>query len=177
MTAEEIYDSVTNGGANDFATVAEILGRQGPWCLIGGLAVNCYVEPVYTVDADIVVVTEKLEAIVDELRSSGFGIQQFEHSLNARKGAGKLNVQFTQDKRYQDFIARAQLRDVLGQTVPVADLKDIVAGKVWAWSDQQRRLSKRKKDELDLIRIGEAYPELREKLPAEIVSQLEGGAQ
>jgi hypothetical protein len=59
----------------------------------------------------------------------------------------------------------------------VADLKDIVAGKVWAWSDQQRRLSKRKKDELDLIRIGEAYPELREELPAEIVSQLEGDAQ
>jgi hypothetical protein len=56
-------------------------------------------------------------------------------------------------------------------------LKDIVQGKVWAWSDQQRRLSKRKKDELDLIRIGEAYPELREKLPAEIVSQLEGGAK
>jgi hypothetical protein len=177
MTAEEIYDSVTNGGANDFATVAEILRRQSPWCLIGGLAVNCYVEPVYTVDADIVVVTEKLEAIVDELRAKGFDIQRFEHSLNARKPAGKLNVQFTQDKRYQDFIARAQLRDVLGQTIPVADLKDIVAGKVWAWSDPQRRLSKRKKDELDLIRVGEAYPELRGKLPAEIVSQLEGGAQ
>ncbi|PYJ89731.1 MAG: hypothetical protein DME70_01590, partial [Verrucomicrobia bacterium] len=76
-----------------------------------------------------------------------------------------------------NFIARAQPQQVLGQSVPVADLKDIVQGKVWAWSDRQRRLSKRKKDELDLIRIGEAYPEVREKLPAEIASQLEGGAQ
>ena len=83
----------------------------------------------------------------------------------------------SQDARYQNFIARAQPKQVLGQLVPVADLKDIVQGKVWAWSDRQRRLSKRKKDELDLIRIGEAYPELREKLPAEIVSELEGGAK
>jgi hypothetical protein len=177
MTAEEIYESVTNGGASDFALVAKILRRHGGWCLIGGLAVNCYVEPVYTVDADIVVVAEHLSAIADELRAAGFAIQQFEHSLNARKAAGQLNLQFTQDERYQEFIAGAQSRQVLGQTVPVADLKDIIKGKVWAWSDRQRRLSKRKKDELDLIRIGEAYPDLREKLPAEIVSQLEGGAK
>jgi hypothetical protein len=177
MTAEEIYESVTNGGASDFAVVAKILRRHGGWCLIGGLAVNCYVEPVYTVDADIVVVTEQLSSIADDLRAAGFRIEQFEHSLNARKGAGQFNVQFTQDARYQKFIAGAQQRQVLGQSVPVADLKDIVEGKVWAWSDQQRRLSKRKKDELDLIRIGEAYPELRERLPAEIVSQLEGGAK
>jgi len=177
MTAEEIYESVTNGGASDFAAVVGILQRNGPWCLIGGLAVNCYVEPVYTIDADIVVVTKNLDAIANELREAGFGIQQFEHSLNARKAAGQLNIQFTQDVRYQDFIARAQPQQVLGQSVPVADLKDIIQGKVWVWSDRQRRLSKRKKDELDLIRIGEAYPEVREKLPAEIASQLEGGAK
>ena len=177
MTPEEIYESVTNGGASDFATVAEILDRHGPWCLIGGLAVNCYVEPVYTVDADIVVVAQELEAIADQLAAAGFRIERFAHSLNARKAAGKLNVQFTQDPRYQDFLGRAKPREVLGRMVPVADLKDIVQGKGWAWSDGQRRLSKRKKDELDLIRIGEAYPELRRDMPREIVSQLEGGAQ
>jgi hypothetical protein len=177
MTAEEIYESVTNGGASDFATVAEILGRHGPWCLIGGLAVNCYVEPVYTVDADIVVVAQELEAIADQLAAAGFQIERFAHSLNARKAAGKLNVQFTQDPRYQDFLERGQPREVLGRIVPVANLKDIVQGKVWAWSDGQRRLSKRKKDELDLIRIGEAYPELRPAMPRDIVSQLEGGAK
>ena len=177
MTAEEVYESVTNGGTSDFAAVAGILHRHGPWCLIGGLAVNCYVEPVYTVDADIVVVTEKLAAIADELRAAGFGLQQFEHSLNARKAPGQFNIQFTQDPRYQDFISRAKPLEVLGQSVPVADLKDIVQGKIWAWNDRERRLSKRKKDELDLIRIGETYPELRDRLPSEIVSQLEGDAK
>jgi len=177
MTAEEIFESVTNGGASDFAIVAGILERHGPWCLIGGLAVNCYVEPVYTVDADIVVVAQQLGAIADELGAAGFRLEQFPHSLNAKKAAGKLNVQFTQDERYQSFVTRAKPREVLGQAVPVADLKDIVQGKAWAWSDRQRRLSKRKKDELDLIRIGEAYPDLRPDMPAEIVSQLEGGAK
>jgi hypothetical protein len=177
MTAEEIYESVTNGGASDFATVAEILKRHGPWCLIGGLAVNCYVEPVYTIDADIVVAARELGAVAEELGKAGFRIEQFAHSLNARKAAGKLNVQFTQDPRYQAFTAEAKPREVLGQSVPVADLKDIVQGKVWAWSDHKRRLSKRKKDELDLIRIGEAFPELRRDIPGEIVSQLEGGSK
>src|SRR6266481_9076628 len=101
MTAEEICESVTHGGARDFATVAGILRRHGPWCLIGGLAVNCYVEPVYTVDADIVVVAQQLGAVAEELGARGFRIEQFPHSLNARKAAGKLNVQFTQDPRYQ----------------------------------------------------------------------------
>jgi hypothetical protein len=163
MTAAEIYESVTNGGASDFAAVVEVLDRHAPWCLIGGLAVNCYVEPVYTVDADIVVVTEELEAIAEELR--------------ARRAASRLNVQLTHDDRYQNFIPRAEPREVLGELVPVAGLKDIVQGKVWGWNDPQRRLSKRKNDELDLIRIGEAYPELRERLPADIVSQLGGGAK
>ncbi len=78
MTAAEIYNSVTNGGASDFAEVAAILDRHGPWCLIGGLPVNCYVEPVYTVDADMVVITENLAAIRDELVAAGF-------SINAKK--------------------------------------------------------------------------------------------
>jgi hypothetical protein len=175
MTAEEIYESVTNGGASDFAQVAAVLDRHGAWCLIGGLAVNCFVEPVYTIDADIVVVAQSLPAIRDELTAAGFHLEQFAHSLNAKKAPGKLNIQFTQDERYQSFIGRAKRQEVLGLSVPVADLKDIVQGKMWAWSDQERRLSKRKKDELDLIRIAEAFPELREGMPREIISQLEGG--
>lgn len=177
MTAAEIYDSVTNGGASDFTAVVRILDRHGPWCLIDGLAVNCYVEPVYTVDADIVVVTEKLELIADEMRAAAFRIERFAHSLNAKKEPGVLNIQFTQDPRYQPFVTRAAKREVLGQSVPVADVKDIVQGKVWAWNDPKRRLSKRKKDELDLIRIGEAYPELQSQMPREIVTQLEGGVK
>jgi len=159
MTAEEIYESVTNGGTSDFAQMASILARHGPWCLIGGLAVNCYVEPVYTVDADIVVVAENLARVRENLSSDS-------------NGGSKLQIHFMQDDRYQNFIARAKPREVLGQIVPVADLKEIVQGKVWGRNDAERRLSKRKKDELDLIRIAEAYPQMRRLIPDEIVAQL-----
>jgi hypothetical protein len=39
--------------------------------------------------------------------------------------------------------------------------------------DQKRRFSKRKKDELDLIRLAEAYPELKSLYPKELLQQLE----
>src|SRR5712691_2898716 len=172
MTAAEIYESVTNGGASDFADLVAILNRNKPWCLIGGLAVNCYVEPVYTVDVDLVVVTANLPQIERALETVGFRVTRFEHSTNAQRSGSKLNIQFTTDSRYQDFLAKATEREVLGLRIPVASLEDIVRGKVWAWQDEQRRSTKRKKDELDLMRIAEAYPQLRPLMPVQIAEQL-----
>lgn len=172
MTAQEVYDRVTNGGANDFADVVGILDRHRPWCLIGGLAVNCYVEPVYTIDADIVVVAAQLPQIEQALRSAAFNVEHFEHSTNARRADSKLNVQFTTDSRYQPFVEGATEHEVLGMKVPVASLENIVRGKIWAWEDASRRTSKRKKDELDLLRIAEAHPEMRSLIPSVIVEQL-----
>jgi hypothetical protein len=157
MTAAEVYESVTNG-ASDFAKVTTVLNRHKSWCLIGGLAVNCYVEPVYTVDVDLVVVAAKLTQIEREREGAGFKDTRFEHFTNAQRPGSKLNVQFTTDSRYQSFLANATERDV-------------IRGKVWAWKDAHR-LSKRKKDELDLIRIAETYPQLRVLIPDEIVAQL-----
>ncbi|HEY4258377.1 MAG: hypothetical protein ACREFF_03860 [Candidatus Udaeobacter sp.] len=172
MTAAEIYESVTNGGASDFAELVTVLNRNKPWCLIGGLAVNCYVEPVYTVDVDLVVVAANLPQIESELEAVGFKVRRFEHSTNAQRAGSKLNIQFSTDSRYQGFLANANERAVLGVHIPVAGLEDIVRGKVWAWQDEQRRSTKRKKDELDLMRIAETHPKLRRLIPAEIVKQL-----
>jgi hypothetical protein len=173
MTATQVFDSVTNGGARDFAEAVAILNRHGPWCLIGGLAVNHYVEPVYTIDADLVLAAENLRAVQDALVGSGFAVEVFPHSINARKAESKLVLQLTTESRYQDFIGRAESGEVLGCTVPIASLPDLIQGKVWAWRDPNRRLSKHKKDELDLIRIAESYPELRKLMPEAVVSQIQ----
>lgn len=172
MTASEIFESITGSGSSDFATLVSILHRRGAWCLIGGLAVNCYVEPVYTLDADIVVIASELPAIKDELIKAGFAVEEFPHSLNARMAKSDLRIQFSLDPRYQDFVSDTTIRDVLGQHVPVSSLTNVIRGKIWAWSDERRRVSKRKKDELDLIRILETYPELRPTMPREIRDQL-----
>ena len=172
MTAMDIFEQVTHGGGNDFADVVQVLAAHGPWCLIGGLAVNTHVEPVYTLDADIVVVAHALSAIRASLEQRGFQMQEFPHSLNARRGGSDLSIQFTTDPRYQDFVVQTERRSVLGIEVPVATLENLVRGKVWAWSDPNHRATKRKKDELDLLRIAEAHPHMRGLIPAEITAQL-----
>jgi predicted nucleotidyltransferase len=86
-----------------------------------------------------------------------------------------LRILFSRDLRYQPFIAAAVPAKVLGCDAMVASLPDLVTGKVLAWSDPQRRLSKRKKDEADLIRLAEDHPEVRPLLPEELRRQLAGG--
>jgi hypothetical protein len=172
MTESEVFETITGSGSTDFALLVRILNSHGAWCLIGGLAVNCYVEPVYTLDADIVVVSEDLPKIRKEMEAAGFNVKDFEHSVNAQMTGSDLRIQLTIDSRYQGFLAETKLMEVLGQRVPVASLRNIVLGKVWAWSDGSRRPTKRKKDELDLMRILEAHPETRDLMPQAIKDQL-----
>src|SRR5437773_736132 len=122
MTATEIFESVTNGGSSDFALLVQILDGHGRWCLVGGLAVNCYVEPVFTVDADIVVASAELSAVQAELIARGFEVKEHEHSMNAQMKGSDLRIQFTVDQRYQKFLAKTMVCSVLGKNVPVASL-------------------------------------------------------
>ena len=68
MTAVEAYELSTRGGATDFAGLMEACETFGPYCLIGGLAVNRYVEPVYTLDADLVTIAANLPKLASRLR-------------------------------------------------------------------------------------------------------------
>jgi len=172
MTESEVFDSVTGSGSTDFGILARVLNRHGAWCLIRGLAVNCYVEPVFTLDADLVVVSTELDTVKSELVTAGFLVQEFQHSLNAVMPGSELRIQFSLDPRYQEFLGDTKLMKVLGEQVPVASLANITRGKIWAWSDKARRPTKRKKDELDLMRILEGYPELRPMMPSEINEQV-----
>jgi hypothetical protein len=154
VTAVEAYELTTQGGSTDFARLIAACESFGPYCLIGGLAVNCYVEPVYTLDADLVVVAPSPPELAP---------------------GSELRIQFTTDERYQAFPARSVDANVLGIRVKVACREDVTQGKLWAYGDPQRRLSKRKKDELDLIRLAEAYPELKPLYPGELREQLDRG--
>jgi hypothetical protein len=84
-----------------------------------------------------------------------------------------LRIQVQTDPRYQDFIPRAELKDVLGYRMRVANLEDVLQGKVWAYMDQTRRRSKRQKDLADILRIIEAYPQFGTKLPSSLQEELD----
>ena len=81
MKTEEVYELTTRGGASDFARVVEICRRLGPYCLVGGLAVNCYVEPVYTLDADFVMIASNMAELKRELVQSQFRVEEFAHDI------------------------------------------------------------------------------------------------
>ena len=171
----EAYELATQGGATDFARVIAACQLFGPYCLIGGLAVNCYVEPIYTLDADLVVVAKNLRSLTADLEQHGFAIEEHAHSVNATPAGSELRIQITTDERYQPFLNRSIEAEVLGLRVRVASVDDVARGKLWAYLDPQRRLSKRKKDELDLIRLAEAYPALKEIYPPELTDLIERG--
>ena len=104
--------------------------------------------------------------------ASGFSVEEFPYSVNAKMSGSDLRIQFSLDERYQSFLNATSVMEVLGQRVPVASLADVVRGKIWAWRDEKHRPTKRKKDELDLMRILEAYPETRVVMPDEIGKQV-----
>ena len=174
MTAQEAFDVASKGGYNDLAAVLALCRKHGGYCVIGGLAVNTYVRPVFTMDADIVIAADKLPFIRADLLAAGFEILDEEWTMNAQMPGSELRIQFTKDARYQPFLDGAQPAKVLGCDALVASLRDLVIGKTLAWSDPKRRLSKRKKDETDLIRLAEDYPEVRPLLPESLRRQLPG---
>ena len=181
MTEREIYDGVIMGGTSDFVFVAETLRRHGAgWCVIGGLYFYSYATAFYTAHLDLVVVTSDLEPVLTDLRAADFRVKEFPFSTNAQRRAGRtetsanmLMVQFTKPDRYQSFVERAVLRPIFGIDVPVAALKDVVQGKLWAWHDPTRRASKHLKDGSDLIRLGEANAEVLPLLPVELRAEIE----
>jgi len=171
MTTETAFGSIS-GSSDDFQQVVALCESVGDYCLIGGLAVNCYVEPVYTMDADFAILAAQLGQVKRRLNELGFTVEDHPHSLNALRPGSQLRIQFTRDERYAPFPSRAEVRETLGVRLRVASLADLIQAKIWAWNDPERRLSKRKKDELDLIRIAEKYPLLIGQLPETIRKQL-----
>ena len=58
---------------------------------------------------------------------------------------------------------------LLGYNMKIASLEDVLKGKVWAYSDEERRKSKRQKDLADIMRLIEDYPQLNNLLPENIL--------
>jgi hypothetical protein len=159
--------------SNFLETFLALLAKNGiRYCVIGGQGVNAYVDPLVSLDLDLVVAAEQLERIESVLRAR-FQVERFAHSLKIAASDSKLRVQIQTDPRYSGFVERAHLADVLGLTLPVARLEDILQGKIWAVQDPSRRPSKQRKDLLDIERILEAYPGLRSQVPADILHRLQ----
>lgn len=172
MTAKIFMTRLANGQADVVQQFLDLLnGLKIDYCVIGGLAVNAYVEPVVSLDLDLVVAVDAIDRLV-KTADKHFTIKKFQHSLNLKSAQSELRIQLQTDARYQAFISNASLKNVMGYQMKVAALEDILQGKIWAYADIERRKSKRQKDLADILRLVEAYPQLEERLPDSIKNQI-----
>ena len=139
--------------------------------MIGGQAVNAYVEPLVSLDLDIAVAVDQIDQ-ARKLMQESFTVEEFLHSLNVSSPGSNLRVQIQIDPRHGEFVGRASAREVLGLSLPVATLEDVLQGKIWAASDPDPRATKRRKDLLDIARILKANPQLKSRVPAEVVQEI-----
>ena len=173
MTKKEFLNAVSNGKADIVQAFLDTLSASSiDYCVIGGLAVNAYAEPVVSLDLDIVVAADDIETLIEAVESQ-FRVQKFTHSVNLSTDKSDLRIQLQTDSRYQDFISRATSHTVLGYRMKVAGVEDVFQGKIWAYSDDQRRKSKRQKDLADIVRLIEVQPSLAERLPESIKKRIE----
>ena len=174
MTGKEFLNAVAKGQSDILQLLLDILAETASsYCVIGGLAVNAYVEPVVSLDLDIVVATADLDSTSSTAEGRRLKVVQFEHRVNISSHLSDLRIQLQTDPRYQHFIPGAVLKELLGYGMKVARLEDVLQGKVWAYMDQTRRKSKRQKDLADILRIVEAYPKLATLLPPNLQQELE----
>lgn len=172
MQAQAFWKTVVSDGTDFLGRVIGLLDNHGVrYCVIGGQGVNAYAEPVVSLDLDIVVAVDQIEAAERWLKQV-FKVERFPHSLNISDVGSDLRVQIQTDPRYEAFLPHATDRTVLGVSLPVASVEDVLQGKIWAVLDPTRRPSKRQKDLADIARLIESYPALRQKVPAEILARL-----
>lgn len=118
-------------------------------------------------DLDIVVAANEIEE-VRKACTNVFKAKEYAHRINLCSPGSDLRIQIQTDNRYQAYIDRAQERNILGYSMQAAKLEDVFQGKVWAYSDEAKRKSKRQKDLADIFRIIEEYPSLKSNLPENI---------
>jgi len=173
MTGRTFLNSIANGEKDILQIFLVLLSEADTaYCVVGGLAVNAYVEPVVSLDLQFVADMKDLEKITKLAETKGFKIEKHEHSVSFSSTSSDLRIQLQTDSRYQAFIPRSTPKEILGYRMQVARKEDVLQGKVWAYTDETRRRSKRQKDLADIMRLVESFPELEKTLPKSIREEL-----
>jgi hypothetical protein len=172
MTEKEFLNNLADDKSDVIQHFLDLLDRlKISYCVIGGLAVNAYVEPVVSLDLDLVIAADSIENL-KKAAADAFAIKEFPHSLNLSSSESQLRIQIQTDPRYQKFLGTASSKTILGYEMKTAALEDVLQGKIWAYLDSERRKSKRQKDLADILRLTESYPHLIDLLPETIKSNL-----
>ena len=172
MTAKEFQRRVTRDRSDFWDRFLGLLrSKRVKYCVIGGVAVNAYSEPVITLDFDVVVAAERLAELEVALRSV-CKVERFEHSLNLTDSKSGIRIQIQTDEVFQDFLTRRRLATVVERKIYVASPEDLILSKIWAFQEPKRRESKRLKDLADIKRLLEVFPDLKHKVPSDVQQRM-----
>ena len=83
--------------------IALLAQHRVRYCLIGGQAVNAYVEPLVSLDLDLAVAAGQ-RPVVEALVREHFEVEPLPHSLNISQPGSDLRVQIQTDPRYASFV-------------------------------------------------------------------------
>jgi len=173
VTGKKFFNSVANGEEDILQIFLDILtSTKTDFCIVGGLAVNAYVDPVVSLDLDVVLDLEDIDKVCRAADEKGLKVERFEHSVNLSSDKSDLRIQIQTDPRYQEFLSRSLDKKVLGYDLKVASVEDVLRGKVWEYSDETRRASIRQKDLADIMRLVEEYPALKKLIPSAILEKV-----
>jgi len=93
MQALDVWKTVTMDKSNFLDNLIALLSeRQIRYCVIGGQGVNAYVDPLISLDLDLVVALSQLE-LVESLLAQHFKVERFPNSLNVSAAGSSLRVQ------------------------------------------------------------------------------------
>jgi hypothetical protein len=172
MTNKKFLNALANGKVDVIKEFLDLISELNiDYCMIGGLAVNAYAEPVVSMDLDLVLTLADRDKMIEAAKSK-FKVENYSHSINLTHPQSDLRIQIQTEPRYQYFIANAVMKQVLGYDLRVAKLEDVLQGKLWAYQDEERRKSKRQKDLADIMRLVETHQHLYDLLPEKVKAML-----
>ncbi|MEW6684793.1 MAG: hypothetical protein AB1393_01120 [Candidatus Edwardsbacteria bacterium] len=173
MTEKSFANRIANSQSDFIQEFVNILEEHHiSFCIIGGLAVNAYAEPVVSLDMDVVIASDRIDELLTVLSETRFSVAPQSHSINISSSSSDFRIQLQTEPRYQEFIASSSYKTILGYKLPVTSAEDVLQSKIWAFSDPTRRASKRQKDLADILRLIEAQPALISLLPSDLKERL-----
>jgi hypothetical protein len=167
------WKAVVQDSSNFLEQIIALFEDNGiRYCVIGGVGVNAYVEPVVTQDLDVVVATDQID-LARSLAAERFRVRDFTYSINVYDPNSRLQVQIQRRPEMAALLENASIQEVLGLRMPVASPQDLVDAKVAAAIEETRRPSKRGKDIGDLARLVTRFPALLQRIPAQLRTRVE----
>lgn len=172
MQARSFFRAVSNDRSNLIDRLLGLMHANGiRYCVIGGLAVSAYAEPLVGLELDLIVANYQLGRF-ESLLASAFLVRRSPRFIEITAPDSGVRVNVWTESRFAEFVDRAQPRTVLEIELPVAALEDVFAATVWNASDLSRSPVKRQRDLVDLARLLQAYPKYSSRVPPAVKGQL-----